>query len=291
MREQKYVSEPLRIEYVHSCTSTLDILAEPPYDALEAPFALMTLDQRAGHGRQGRRWQNRPGESLALTVAWPLPAPQLRGWYPLASALAVLDTCAEVAPGAPLPGLKWPNDILSPAGEKIAGILVRVDAGRLLAGVGVNLAGTIEREHEGLEKAATLASLDSRYGAALSDLEERREFGEVLARNIARIFALVDSGGRDFRDLRTRYAVNCLTLGSRVVVVTPAGARYDAHALDVDPTGRLLVENAERGRHALDAADVHLARPGGGESPGGQGEKKTKGPDEHRSRSRGAERA
>lgn len=255
------MTEPLRIVYVDSCTSTLDILSEPPYDALEAPFALMTLDQRAGHGRQGRRWQNRPGESLALTVAWPLPAPEFRGWYPLATALAVLDACAELAPGALLPRMKWPNDILTPEGEKIAGILVRLDSRRLLAGVGVNLVGEIEREREGLEGAQTLASVDSLYGDALPGFDERREFGAILSKSIAHTFLVVDSGGVDFRNLQTRYAVNCLTIGSRVVVATPGGAKYSARALGVDAAGRLLVENAERGRHVLDAADVHLARP------------------------------
>lgn len=255
------MSEHLRIDYVDSCTSTLDILTEPPYDTLEAPFALMTLDQRAGHGRQGRRWQNRPGESLALTLAWPLPGPERRGWYPLAVALAVLDACAEVAPGAALPLVKWPNDILSLSGEKIAGILVRLDRGRLLAGVGVNLVGEIERGREGLEKAQALASMDALYGGVLADADGRCEFGAVLARNIARIFALVDHGGEDFRHLQRRYAVNCLTVGSSVVVTTPAGATYSARALGIDPVGRLLVHNADRGHHALDAADVHLARP------------------------------
>ncbi|MDU2598068.1 MAG: hypothetical protein E7C78_07310, partial [Dermabacter sp.] len=155
----------------------------------------------------------------------------------------------------------WPNDILSPSGEKIAGILVRLDRGRLLAGVGVNLVGEIERGREGLEKAQTLASMDALYGGVLADADGRCEFGAVLARNIARIFALVDHGGEDFRHLQRRYAVNCLTVGSSVVVTTPTGATYSARALGIDPVGRLLVHNADRGHHALDAADVHLARP------------------------------
>jgi BirA family biotin operon repressor/biotin-[acetyl-CoA-carboxylase] ligase len=103
--------------------------------------------QLAGRGRAGRAWESPPGVGLYLSIylrpAW---TPRQAAWLTLAAGLATRAACADAMGGA-APDLKWPNDLLVPAGagRKLGGILVetRTQGGRIeeaVIGIGVNLA-------------------------------------------------------------------------------------------------------------------------------------------------------
>jgi BirA family biotin operon repressor/biotin-[acetyl-CoA-carboxylase] ligase len=84
--------------------------------------------QTAGRGRLGRRWQSPPGGGLAASfVVAPNPLASL------AAGVAAAEAC-----GAPV-RLKWPNDLLL-KGRKLGGILVEGRPGRMVIGIGINLA-------------------------------------------------------------------------------------------------------------------------------------------------------
>ena len=106
--------------------------------------ALLAEFQTAGRGRRDRAWLSPLASGLCLSVSWSFEHPPGGlAALGLAGGVAVRDALARFAPQV---RLKWPNDIVTPAG-KLAGLLVDVEGetgGPLKAvlGVGVNVAAT-----------------------------------------------------------------------------------------------------------------------------------------------------
>ncbi|MBK5291593.1 MAG: biotin--[acetyl-CoA-carboxylase] ligase [Acidobacteriia bacterium] len=94
-------------------------------------------EQTAGIGRQGHLWHSEPGNGLYVSIV-------LRQQFPvdafpgltLAIGLAVREAVLE-ASGIQC-DLRWPNDLLVD-GRKCAGILLRMEAPALIAGIGINV--------------------------------------------------------------------------------------------------------------------------------------------------------
>lgn len=108
---------------------------------------LMTSDQTAGRGRQGRVWYAPPGSNLSQTmIGAPVPLSEL--WQlPFVVGVALHDALIQIAPDAEI-RLRFPNDVHI-TGKKVAGILIETAAGLdvpsgmtlPLIGVGVNVCG------------------------------------------------------------------------------------------------------------------------------------------------------
>jgi BirA family biotin operon repressor/biotin-[acetyl-CoA-carboxylase] ligase len=192
--------------------------------------------QRAGRGRLGRSWWDRPGESLLLSVLLrpripAAQAPQLT----LVGALAVVDAVAAETGLAP--GIRWPNDVQL-SGRKICGILAegatdatgRLD--RIILGIGLNVnqeafpAGVADR-------AASLRLLTGRPWALEALLEA------LLRALDARYRAFLDGGGAD--RLVAAWREHCVTLGERVCT---ADGR-EGVAVDVDASGALMLRGED----------------------------------------------
>lgn len=195
--------------------------------------------QSAGRGRRGRGWESPGGgESLLVSVVVRPVVPLLT----LAAGLAVVDAVGGVAGVSAT--LKWPNDVLVDE-LKLAGLLAEVhgEPGRQAAvvaaavvGLGLNLAWTGPLT----AGACSLASL----GAATWDR------AVVLD---AWLVALENRLAQDPAALLDHYRSACSTLGRRVRVETPSDT-FEGTALDVDETGRLIIDD-----HHLQAGDViHL---------------------------------
>lgn len=113
--------------------------------------------QTGGHGRLGRAWVNRPGESFTVSFVTVMPRQvvadeTVNGWLPTLAGLASLDairstvrTCGASPRRQDCSlAIKWPNDIFC-HGLKLGGILVQLvplDAQRVgvIIGIGINLA-------------------------------------------------------------------------------------------------------------------------------------------------------
>lgn len=111
----------------------------------EAPFAVLARAQTAGRGRLGRRWHSAQAGNLYLSLAFrPFIPPDRLKPFTLWMGLAL---CTHVERRFALRlGLKWPNDLQTPDGRKVAGMLTeaRLDADsvrELVFGVGLNLLG------------------------------------------------------------------------------------------------------------------------------------------------------
>lgn len=240
--------------FVSHCGSTNEEVWERKYSGLQTPWALATFDQRAGRGRQGRAWVNRVGDSLALTVVLRPAFPREEwGWLTLAAALAAQEVIGGV-------GIKWPNDIVTRDRRKVAGILAQVRGEQVALGIGVNLRGQIEASDPHLVRAATVAEVSPEWAERLGDSGGCEDFARCLAQRIA-----IECGGLELSDkaaesTRSRYAVNCITLGCDVWVDTHDKQPQVQRAHGIDRYGQLLVGKAGA-LQALSAADVHLIPP------------------------------
>lgn len=203
----------------------------------DAPHGAVVLAERqtSGRGRRGRPWLSVGGGltfSVVLRGAWALPDLAL---VPLAAGVAVREACA-------LGALKWPNDLLSPDGRKLAGVLLEADVRgeevrRAVLGIGLNVGAAPE-------------------GAA--HLSEFRAATRVdVLRNV--LASLERWLSAPPQDVLSAWKAHNATLGREVRVATAAG-EVRGVARDLGRDGTLLVDTAS-GRARIGAGDVELVSP------------------------------
>ena len=233
---------------------------------------LVTANQVAGRGRSGRVWETPAGTSLAVSV---LLRPKVNstadlgklGWLPLMGGLAMSRTVSNLLAdvgsagrSAPSVGVKWPNDVL--VGEKkITGVLSELvntnpAEAAVVIGAGINITQT--REELPVETATSLAL----EGALLpADLDERLDL--VLSSYLKNLKGLYDN----FNDvglsaeqsgLRAAVVANCVSLNREVRAILPGDDELVGDAVDIDDTGRIVLQVSGEKR-AISAGDiVHL---------------------------------
>ncbi|MDZ7800773.1 MAG: biotin--[acetyl-CoA-carboxylase] ligase [Trueperaceae bacterium] len=106
--------------------------AGEPLDAT----VLRAARQRAGRGRRGRSFVSEVGGSYQSLVVRDAEGAWRHGAITLALAVGIAEALA--ARGAQV-GLKWPNDLIDPAGRKCGGLLAEHVHGHLITGVGVGV--------------------------------------------------------------------------------------------------------------------------------------------------------
>jgi BirA family biotin operon repressor/biotin-[acetyl-CoA-carboxylase] ligase len=198
-----------------------------------APCLVTAAGQEAGRGRSGTEWINAP-RALAASVAF------IPGWPPESIPLLTLvaGLAARRALG-PTHLLKWPNDVVTPAGDKVAGLLAERTGDLVVIGLGANLywpsppAGV-----------SAIAPADPGPGA-----------GPAIAVNwVEGLLAAVATGPDGWG--AAEYRESSATIG-RPVVWDGGGP---AVAVDVDDTGGLVVESGGV-RQVLRSGRVRSVRP------------------------------
>lgn len=225
--------------------------------------------QTGGHGRLGRAWVNRPGESFTVSFVTVMPAnvvadETVNGWLPTLAGLASRDAIrsAVLSSGARprqqdcTLSIKWPNDIFC-HGLKLGGILVQLvplDARRtgVIIGIGINLALRAE-------------SLPTPQSTSLQLHVESLPDTQVLRDRIA---ADLVSGLREriarFVDDRTTYAAQLLeetrqvswTLGRRAEAKLVGGETIIGRAVRINPDASLAIVDDEGVEHTITTGDV-----------------------------------
>lgn len=244
-------------------STNADLLAAAADGAPEG-LVLATDHQTAGRGRQSRTWHDEPGHALLVSVLLRPPL-RLAPLLPLLSGVAAVEAVDSVLDdGVAGPGLKWPNDVLAPSLEerKLAGILaessttaaaplagVTDGAGAIVVvvGMGMNLRWGRPPPPEIRSRAATVAELAGR-DVARDDLLHR------YLRCLEYWLRRVEADGREV--LLERYRTRCLTIG-RSVRFAAGSTEYVGRAVDVSPTGTLLMDTTDHGRVELHAGDAH----------------------------------
>ncbi|HQR79237.1 MAG TPA: biotin--[acetyl-CoA-carboxylase] ligase [Actinomycetota bacterium] len=224
--------------------STNDDLVGVPGHGL----VLIAREQTAGKGRLARDWISRPGDGLTFSVRLEVPATvSAWGWIPLLAGVAVVD--AIRAAGAAGVAVKWPNDVVAPAG-KLAGILTVGDGNSAIVGIGINL------RFGGPAPDPAAASVVQAGGNPDGDA--------LLAAVVGGLHGwwtrFAESGGDAHRcGLHDAYSGQCVTLDRDVEVFAP-DRTWSGHAAGIDRDGRLLVRVADGSVAAVSAADVSLSR-------------------------------
>lgn len=225
------------VQHEAVCEST-STLARARARAGEAGALVVADAQTAGRGRLGRSWQAAPGEALlfSLVLRPGVPVDQVaRGTLAWGAAMAgVLDL-----------RLKWPNDLVTAEGHKVAGVLAELELRGeafgappepyVVLGVGINVLQ--QAFPEDLPQARSLAQL-GRDPATLRD----------RARLLGELVAAIEAVDLRAPGLLDPWRARSMTLGRRVTV---AGREGVATGLRDD--GALLVD----GEPVL-AGDVEL---------------------------------
>jgi BirA family biotin operon repressor/biotin-[acetyl-CoA-carboxylase] ligase len=261
-----------RVEVVETSPSTNSELvaavrAHPA--AWPAPSALIAEHQTAGKGRAGRSWESPPRAGLTVSVLLRPRVPALTlGWLPLLAGLAVARTVSD---GGVTAAVKWPNDVLLPAVDtvaglglfrKVAGILTEVvpeaqlaagEAPAVVLGIGLNV-----------EQSAAELPVPTATSLALAGYP-RPDRTDVLVRLLGEVHALVrrweQSGGDAVAaGLLDEYTAVSATLGTRVRAELAGDAGVlEGEALGLDESGALLVRTDSGEERAVTAGDVwHL---------------------------------
>lgn len=240
------------VDHLDEVTSTHDVALQRLAEGEAPGFVVVADRQTRGRGRAGRGWEDGPAPdaSLMFTATVAAGDGQL-SLVPLAAGLAVVD--AARALGIEL-RLKWPNDVLTPDGEKCVGILVErhtiADDDVLLVGIGVDV------DWRGIDRSGERAAWTSLAEELGGPVDRGELLGEVLDALAVRL-AAVDSAPEQLLD---DYRAACVTLGQEVDAQGAGGSVISGDAVDVDRTGRLLIDTG-RERVAITAGDVTHVRP------------------------------
>ena len=173
---------------------------------------------------------------MLASVAMADVAEQVLPLVPLAAGVAAVDAVSEQW-RVDL-RLKWPNDLIIPAG-KAGGILAERSEGQVVVGCGINLYWP-----EPIEGAAALLRQDP-----------GGDGGVQLARSWAGHFLGILAAGVDAFPL-SRYRELCATIGTKITW-DPDGT---GRAVDVAADGGLIVEG-DQGRVVIRSGEVRHVRP------------------------------
>ena len=241
--------------------------------------ALIAEFQSAGRGRSGREWTAPAGSQVALSVLIRPGAihPDLFGWLPLITGLAVRDALAGSS-GLDA-SLKWPNDVMVGKGDeahKIAGILVEMTSvptegvysmslPAIVVGVGLNV--SLRTEELPVPHATSIDLERAAQGLGPADRP-------VVAKELLRALAVRHdqwracergSGSVISDELYYEYIDACATVGQDVRVELPGGETKTGTATKIDRSGQLVVDTAAGEEPFVVAAgDVHHVRRGSG---------------------------
>jgi BirA family biotin operon repressor/biotin-[acetyl-CoA-carboxylase] ligase len=247
------------LEVAASVSTTMARAAELAAAGVPEGATVVAEEQTEGRGRLGRVWVAPPGSSLLVSVVLRPPIATDAVWLTVAAAgVALAAAVDEVAPGAAPAGLKWPND-LELGGRKAAGLLAEahLEGERLAAvllGMGVNVTqGAADLPAEVADR-ATSVSL-----AAGAPVDRAALLAAWAGRFLGGYQALC--AGRP-GEVLAAYRERLVTVGRRVRAERVGAGPVVGTAVDLTPTGALVVQTDSGARVEVTAGDVHHLRGG-----------------------------
>jgi BirA family biotin operon repressor/biotin-[acetyl-CoA-carboxylase] ligase len=244
----------LPIEYFETTDSTNSEAERQLANGREAPFIVLAQSQTAGRGRLGRKWHSSDKGNIYLSLALrPFILPDRLKPFTLWMGLA-LCRYLEDSLGIKL-GLKWPNDILSPDGKKIAGILTeaRLDADTvrdLIFGLGLNISPQQDFPNE---LKAIASSLTHATGDSL-------DVNSLTAGIVKNIYASWEQFKEErwanlFKEYWTRYDI----LSGKVVTIQLRGQPVTGLVEGIDEAGSLRIKTSDGKTVLISSGEVSLS--------------------------------
>lgn len=241
----------MHVEWVAQVDSTnAELARRAARSALDDFTVLVTDDQVAGRGRQGRTWTAPPGTTIAVSVF--LRPGAGTAWLSLLAGLAMTRAVRSLIPdGGARTELKWPNDVLVD-GLKISGLLGELAGDGAIMGAGLNVSMASEELPVPTATSLVLAGADDDPDLPTRALNAYLGEFERAWRAFERAHFDVDAG------LHSAVSAVCATLGRDVRVILPGGAEREGVAVALDRSGRLVVREGTN-EFAVAAGDVtHL---------------------------------
>lgn len=241
----------MHVEWLPQVDSTNAELARRASRSVLDDFTvLVTDDQVAGRGRQGRTWTAPPGATIAVSVF--LRPGAGTAWLSLLAGLAMTRAVRAFIPdGGARTELKWPNDVLID-GLKVSGLLGELAGDGAIMGAGLNVRMTRDELPVPTATSLVLAGADDDAGLPARALDAYLAEFERAWQAFERAHFDVDAG------LHSAVSAVCATLGREVRVLLPGGAERTGVAVALDRSGRLVVRDGSD-EFAVAAGDVtHL---------------------------------
>jgi BirA family biotin operon repressor/biotin-[acetyl-CoA-carboxylase] ligase len=240
-----------QVEVVDEAGSTNALVGERARAGGPEGLVVLAEHQTAGRGRLDRTWESpaRSGLTFSVLLRPTVPAASWP-WLPLLTGYAV---SKALRAGGFDAAVKWPNDVLL-EDRKVAGILVeRVETPTgpaAVVGIGINVAMTADELP--VPEATSLL-----VASSADEVPDRTDLlGLVLDTLWESYVAWQEGGDGAAARLAASYADACATVGRDVTVALPGGETLAGRAVEVDPSGRLVVAHGAGERTAVGAGDV-----------------------------------
>ncbi len=217
-----------RIHYQRSVGSTMDLARDLARKGSPAMTVVVAEEQTQGRGRMARSWISEREGLYFTVVTRPELAPALAARVGFAAAVS-LARVARDSYRVPAQ-VKWPNDVL--VGErKLAGILAEMEiTGERVQYVNLGMGINVNHHPELPGRPATALKLET--GAPVSRKAVLAQFLAAFETRLAGIQTLA---------VMEEWKALTMTLGRRVEIVAP-GETLGGRAVDLDPTGALVLE-------------------------------------------------
>jgi BirA family biotin operon repressor/biotin-[acetyl-CoA-carboxylase] ligase len=268
--ETRLIGSGDRLFYLPTTDSTNLQAMQMARHGAEDGLVVLTDNQTAGKGRQGRRWVDVPGRNvLSSTLLRPRFSPHL---LVMIASLAVVEAIADVC--GVTATIKWPNDVLIEE-RKVAGILIETShdsQGALIAvtGIGINVnerIGEVSRQiGDAAQLVANATTLETARGHPVSRealiarlllhieedylLLQQEAMNEAADAGVTQKTQTAQGQLPSSRLIRERWRNQLSTLG-RTIQVRQGDTVISGVAEDVNDSGELLLH-----RHSGDF--VHI---------------------------------
>ena len=217
--------------------STMQYLARPELSACEDSFIVVTADyQTAGRGQKGTSWESEAGKNLLLGLLLrpTFLHPSEQFYLSEICALALVGTLNTYTDGFTI---KWPNDIYY-ADRKVSGMLLEhtllgATLSQTIVGIGLNI-----NQRTFLSDAPNPASLIQILGKEVCRETILNAFIERFQTYYQRLEQ------QDFAAIHSAYLHHLYRRGEWAKFRDEI-ATFEGRIVDVEPTGRLIVETTE----------------------------------------------
>ena len=239
-----------RIHCYDTTDSTMDVAHRLAAAGEPEGSVVVAEAQGRGRGRMGRTWISPKGKGIYLSVILrpDLHLAEISKITPVAAVAAA----RAVESGTGLkPEIKWPNDLLI-GGKKIAGILTELNAelnrvNYVVIGLGLNVNTPADR----------LPAQGTSLAHELGERVDRLQLARGLLAHLHTTYAqFLESGMEPILESWRGFAG---FLGRRIRVALD-GRMLDGQAIDVDPSGALLVRTDTGLVESVSAGEVLLLR-------------------------------